>query len=97
MPRAGPGAPPAPWYALADLYERAGDVPRARELFRRDPADQPGFADVAQRLAHPRAEPRPAPGVADPRPARNSRDTPGVGSSAASPCTIRRREPRSVR
>ena len=23
------------WYLLADLYERAGDVPRARELFER--------------------------------------------------------------
>ena len=39
------------WYALADLYERAGEVPRARELFRRVLAHDPGFVDVAERLA----------------------------------------------
>jgi tetratricopeptide (TPR) repeat protein len=37
-------------YALADLYERAGDVPRARQLFRRVAEADPGFADVAVRL-----------------------------------------------
>jgi tetratricopeptide (TPR) repeat protein len=39
------------WYALADLYERAGDVPSARELFRRVAHHQPDFADAAERLA----------------------------------------------
>jgi hypothetical protein len=39
------------WYALADLYERAGDLPRARELFLRIRAHDAGFADVAERLA----------------------------------------------
>jgi thioredoxin-like negative regulator of GroEL len=39
------------WYALADLYERAGDVPRARDLFARVAGADPEFADVAQRLA----------------------------------------------
>src|SRR5205085_7426765 len=38
------------WYALADLYERAGELPRARELFRRVAAAEPGFVDVAERL-----------------------------------------------
>ena len=38
------------WYALADLYERAGDVPRARALFLRVRQVDPTFADVAQRL-----------------------------------------------
>ncbi|MBK9178325.1 MAG: tetratricopeptide repeat protein [Acidimicrobiales bacterium] len=38
------------WYALAALYERAGDLPRARALFRRVAADDPGFADVSERL-----------------------------------------------
>jgi len=38
------------WYALADLAERAGDTPRARELFRRVVAVEPGLADVAERL-----------------------------------------------
>jgi tetratricopeptide (TPR) repeat protein len=37
-------------YALADLYERAGDVPRARELFRRVATADPGFGDVARRI-----------------------------------------------
>ena len=39
------------WYALADLYERAGDTPRARELFGRIVAAEPDFADAAERLA----------------------------------------------
>ena len=39
------------WYALADLYERAGDTPKARELFSRIVAAEPGFADAAERLA----------------------------------------------
>ena len=38
------------WYALADLYERAGDLPRARELFERV-ASHGEFADVTSRLA----------------------------------------------
>ena len=39
------------WYALADLYERAGDLPRARELFDRVREHDAAFADVAERLA----------------------------------------------
>lgn len=39
------------WYALADLYERAGDTPKARELFGRVVANEPDFADAAERLA----------------------------------------------
>ncbi|MDQ3640553.1 MAG: tetratricopeptide repeat protein, partial [Actinomycetota bacterium] len=39
------------WYALADLYERAGDAPKARELFGRVVAVEPGLADAAERLA----------------------------------------------
>ncbi|HUF32645.1 MAG TPA: hypothetical protein VMN58_05480 [Acidimicrobiales bacterium] len=37
------------WYALASLYERAGDVPRARELFRRICLADVSFADAADR------------------------------------------------
>jgi hypothetical protein len=37
-------------YALADLYERVGDVPKARELFGRLQAADPGFADVGRRV-----------------------------------------------
>jgi tetratricopeptide (TPR) repeat protein len=37
-------------YALADLYERAGDLPRARELFAGVAASDPGFFDVGDRL-----------------------------------------------
>jgi tetratricopeptide (TPR) repeat protein len=39
------------WYALADLYERVGDVPRARELFRAILRHEHDFVDVPERLA----------------------------------------------
>jgi len=39
-------------YALADLYERASDVPRARGLFAWIAQVAPDFADVDQRLDH---------------------------------------------
>jgi tetratricopeptide (TPR) repeat protein len=38
------------WYALADLYERAGDVPKARQLFSRIAAVDPDFVDVRARF-----------------------------------------------
>ncbi|MCP4437179.1 MAG: type I 3-dehydroquinate dehydratase [Actinomycetia bacterium] len=37
-------------YALADLYERSGDLPQARQLFGRLARAQPDFVDVAERL-----------------------------------------------
>jgi tetratricopeptide (TPR) repeat protein len=37
-------------YALADLYERAGDLPQARELFQRIATAAPDFVDVQARL-----------------------------------------------
>jgi hypothetical protein len=37
-------------YALADLVERSGDIPRARQLFRRAAEADPDFADVSNRL-----------------------------------------------
>jgi tetratricopeptide (TPR) repeat protein len=39
------------WYALADLYERAGDLPKARELFVRVLQAEPDAYDVTDRLA----------------------------------------------
>ena len=39
------------WYALADLYERAGEIPTARTLFLRVRRHDAAFADVAERLA----------------------------------------------
>jgi tetratricopeptide (TPR) repeat protein len=39
------------WYALADLEERAGDVPRARALFEQVRKFDAEYADVAERLA----------------------------------------------
>lgn len=39
------------WYALADLEERAGNVPRARALFEQVRSFDSSFADVAERLA----------------------------------------------
>jgi tetratricopeptide (TPR) repeat protein len=38
------------WYALADLYERAGELPRARDLFSRIATVDPDAYDVRQRL-----------------------------------------------
>ncbi len=38
------------WYLLADLYERAGDVPRAREYFERVRRADPEAYDVTERL-----------------------------------------------
>jgi tetratricopeptide (TPR) repeat protein len=38
------------WYALADLYERAGDVPKARDLFNRVASVDPEAFDVKSRL-----------------------------------------------
>jgi tetratricopeptide (TPR) repeat protein len=38
-------------YALADLYEQAGDLPLARELFQRIADADPQFVDVQSRLA----------------------------------------------
>jgi tetratricopeptide (TPR) repeat protein len=38
------------WYVLADLYDRSGDVVRARQLFEMVLAHDPDFADAAQRL-----------------------------------------------
>ncbi len=38
-------------YALADLYERSGDLPQARALFVQLERAEPGFLDVPDRLA----------------------------------------------
>jgi tetratricopeptide (TPR) repeat protein len=38
------------WYALADLYERAGDIPRARDLFNRVASVDPDAFDIRERL-----------------------------------------------
>ncbi len=40
------------WYALGDLYERAGDVPNAREWFARVLLHDEDLADTADRLAN---------------------------------------------
>jgi tetratricopeptide (TPR) repeat protein len=37
-------------YALADLYERSGDLPQARSLFARVAAVDPDFVDVSDRV-----------------------------------------------
>ncbi|HEY2304146.1 MAG TPA: tetratricopeptide repeat protein [Acidimicrobiales bacterium] len=38
------------WYALADLFDRAGDIPRARDLFNRVASVDPDAFDTRQRL-----------------------------------------------
>jgi tetratricopeptide (TPR) repeat protein len=40
------------WYALADLYERSGDLARSRRVFGDILDAEPGFGDVAERLAN---------------------------------------------
>jgi tetratricopeptide (TPR) repeat protein len=39
------------WYVLGDLYERAGELPRARELFTRVASFSPDLFDTEDRLA----------------------------------------------
>jgi len=39
------------WYALGDLYERAGELPRARALFQRLVDHDPDFFDASERLS----------------------------------------------
>jgi tetratricopeptide (TPR) repeat protein len=39
------------WYVLADLYDRNGEVPKARALFTRVLSNDPEFSDVRDRLA----------------------------------------------
>lgn len=39
------------WYAIADLYERSGDLPRAREYFMKVVAADPEMSNVVERLA----------------------------------------------
>ncbi|HZU72638.1 MAG TPA: hypothetical protein VE990_07680 [Acidimicrobiales bacterium] len=39
------------WYALADLYERAGELPAARDLFGRILRQDRAFFDAAERLS----------------------------------------------
>ena len=46
------------WYVLADLLERAGDVPRARDLFGRVVEADPELADAGARLASLGRRPR---------------------------------------
>ena len=58
------------WYALADLYERAGDLPRAREFFIRVAQVDPDAYDVAARLG------RGTRGRRRPRPPRRPRNAP---------------------
>jgi len=39
------------WYVIADLYDRSGDIPRARNFFKRIAAVDSRYADVHDRLA----------------------------------------------
>ena len=65
------------WYVLGDLYERAGDIPRARDFFDRVLRADPDAYDVAQRLrglGPERKRPRPkSPGRAKSTPAPAAR------------------------
>lgn len=39
-------------YALADLYERAGDLPQSRSLFAQIARAEPDFLDAAERASN---------------------------------------------
>jgi tetratricopeptide (TPR) repeat protein len=39
------------WYIVADLYDRLGNIIKAREVFQRIADQEPHFADVAERLS----------------------------------------------
>jgi tetratricopeptide (TPR) repeat protein len=70
------------WYVLADLYERAGDVPHARELFGRVAAADPELADAAERFAtlgRSTRRPRSSTTAPKPRAARGTRPSPRSG------------------
>ena len=81
------------WYLLADLYERAGDVPKAREYFERVFRTDPEAYDVAERLRSL------GPRSAAPDPGRRAQD---VGSTKTArppqrlvwPATLMRRRRR---
>jgi Tfp pilus assembly protein PilF len=38
------------WYVIADLYDKAGNVQKAREFFKRVALHDPDFADVTDRI-----------------------------------------------
>jgi tetratricopeptide (TPR) repeat protein len=40
------------WFVLADLYERSGDIPRAREFFRKVAKADPEMPNVIERLSN---------------------------------------------
>jgi Tetratricopeptide repeat len=69
------------WYLLADLYERAGDVPRARELFERILRVDREAYDVADRLVG-LGPVRKARSPARSRAGAGSRSGPGAGAGS---------------
>jgi tetratricopeptide (TPR) repeat protein len=71
------------WYLLADLYERAGDVPRAREYFERVLRAAPDAYDVADRLRGLGPERRPRTSSGRPSRAGRQRLTKKAAGNAA--------------
>ena len=74
------------WYLLGDLYERAGDLPRAREYFERVQRADTDAYDVTQRLNalgpdRPRHSRKGA--ARTPRPARSKPTSAALGSTKA--------------
>ena len=39
------------WYVIGDLYDRSGDIVKARNFFKRVASVDPRYADVGDRLA----------------------------------------------
>jgi tetratricopeptide (TPR) repeat protein len=64
------------WYVLADFYERAGDIPRAREYFERVGRSDPEAYDVTERLRNLGPERRARAATGHKRPAKKATRTP---------------------
>ncbi len=73
------------WYMLGDLYERAGDVPRAREYFERVRKADPSAYDVTERLG--------SLGPDRPRRTRNPKSTKSPKSATSTKGTKTAEEP----
>ena len=76
------------WYALGDLYERAGDVPRARDLFMRVVRADPDAYDVRTRLeslGRQRRSGRTSPGRAATKKAERDAKKTATGRRSPSP------------
>ena len=72
------------WYLLGDLYERAGDTPKARDFFTRVVAADPELTDAAERLGGLGRAPRKTSTASDRAAARKAAAEDAQGSESLS-------------